>query len=168
MKRGKRLKPFDELTPYGKKQRLQRENMNPEQIEKRRQMLRAYYLKNKHKQQIQKQKLNKKRSQEAVELLGGKCMSCGEIYNPTARRSNLEMDHLSYFRSGRKSFYYYDVFELQKKGIDPKERFALLCHTCHMIDTHIRKNPQKAVSQIQRLLKLGVIKFEHATKNSQN
>ncbi len=157
MRRGRRPLPHDELTEGGKISREYREKMNQNEVEETRKKRKAYYLKNKSIQQIQKRNINKKRRLEATELLGGKCMSCGELYNPAARISNLQFDHLSYPRSGRKAFYYYDILELAKNGVDPKEQFALLCRTCHMIDTFIRKNPQKAILQISRLEKLGII-----------
>ena len=97
---------------------------------------------------------NAKRSKKAVDLLGGKCESCGEIHNPKLSKTNLEIHHRFYDdleieqkkagkqRSG--SQLPMEILRKAKNGINPKKKFALLCKQCHAIETTSHQNPKKA------------------------
>jgi len=73
--------------------------------------------------------------------MGGKCMNCKEQYNPHAKKSNLKV----YISSkSTKSETFRQVLDFIDRGEDPKIQFALLCHTCHMIVTHLRIDSKKS------------------------
>jgi len=93
-------------------------------------------------------------------LLAAKCASCGEPYNPHAKRSNLEIDHKFYFPDefpGTGTIL--RILRIEKK-VDPNEQYNLFCHTCHMVVTHIRKNQEKGKAVLKFLKKTQVLKEE--------
>jgi len=154
----RRLKSDNKITKESKKNReyLLR---NPEVHEKVKRRQREYYVETKPVRQLQKKLKAKEQREYVYEKLGSKCSSCGEEYNPHAKRSNLQIDHKFYLKSTSLG---YDavssVMILIKNGIDPLLQFNLLCYPCHMVVTHIRKNPQKSSSIINYLKKNNIMK----------
>ena len=91
-----------------------------------------------------KQQMSKQRRYVYTQIMGGKCNSCGEPYNPHAKRSNLEIDHKFYFPDESPGLgTLLRIIRLKEQGIDPKKQYNLLCHTCHQLVTNIRKNQEK-------------------------
>ena len=137
--------------------------VDPEKLEKRRKYGREhqkeYYIKNKPREQIRKKLWQKRIREEAIKHLGDKCASCGEPYNPHARPSNLQFDHKFYIQSKfiTKNIAS-QILNQVSQGIDPNKQFMLLCHTCHMIITHVRKDQRKAKSTLDLITKLGILK----------
>lgn len=129
--------------------------MVPKQSEYQRQ----YYLKKKPKLQIYKKKWLKQWRANIMKLLGEKCASCGEPYNPHARISNLQIDHKFYINSKTlPTSIYGQISILLKQEVDLNEQFMLLCKECHPIVTYVRKNPTKARRTIELITKLGMLR----------
>lgn len=122
---------------------------------------REYYYKTKTRQQYKKKLKAKEKREKVISILGSKCMSCGEPYNSHLVRSNLEIDHIIYVKSKEiKKDPVAQVLDIvDKKIADPNTMFSLLCHTCHMIVTNVRRNQEKAKSSINYLLKNGTLKL---------
>ena len=149
--------PDDKVNPIWKKRREQFEQ-DETKHEKAKADLKEYYRKNKAKLQLKKKKYQKNLREGLIEKLGGKCVSCGVGYNPNAVKSNLEFDHKFYLKSkSRASLPHYEILDLINQGIDPNEQFMLLCHTCHMLVTHARKDPEKARTTYALMTKLGIL-----------
>ena len=118
---------------------------DPIQYEKQNQKQRDYYQKNKERFKLTKKLKSKEQREIAIKHMGGKCMNCEEQYNPHAKKSNLEFDHKVYISSkSTKSETFRQVLDFIDRGEDPKIQFALLCHTCHMIVTHLRIDSKKS------------------------
>lgn len=151
------LLPDDKIHPIWKKRRdeFKQDSAKHEKVKNTH---KEYYKKNKVKLQIQKKRYIKKLREEEIETLGGKCVSCGVGYNPNAIKSNLEFDHKFYLKSkSSASLPHYQIRDLIKQGIDPNEQFMLLCHTCHMVVTYSRIDPEKARLAYKLMSKLGII-----------
>jgi|APSaa5957512535_1039671.scaffolds.fasta_scaffold31814_2 hypothetical protein len=157
----RRLKSDDKISKTGKAAR-EYFRKNPDVHEKVKRRQREYYEETKPARQLQKKLKSKEQREHVYEKLGLKCSSCGEEYNPHAKRSNLQIDHKFYLKSTSLG---YDtvssVLKLIENGIDPSLQFNLLCYPCHMVVTHIRKNPQKANSVLSYLRKNNIMK-EHS------
>jgi len=139
----RRLKPESELTAKGKRRRKENQK-NPDKHKARKKRMNEYYLETKEKQQFSKKLKTKEQREFVIKKMGGKCMSCGEQYNPHSRPSNLEFDHKTYLESKTThAETFRQVLAWIKRGDDPKKQFALLCHTCHMIVTYLRRDPKK-------------------------
>ncbi|MBI3623246.1 hypothetical protein HY212_04175 [Candidatus Pacearchaeota archaeon] len=153
----RRLIPEDKLT---EKQRRQREyrTSNPERHELKKKEMREYYKKNKLRHKIVKKKNEMQQLNDDIKLLGGKCVGCGEPFNPNLPRSNLQFDHTFYIKSkGISSHTHIQIQDLVNQGIDPKEQFMLLCIECHRIITAVRRNPVKAKSMLELMTKLKIL-----------
>ncbi len=151
------LLPDDKIHPGWKKRRDQfkQDSAKHEEVKK---FQKEYYRKNKTKLQIKKKIHQKNLREELIEKLGGKCVSCGVRYNPNAVKSNLEFDHKFYLKSkATASLPHYQILDLINQGIDPNQQFMLLCHTCHMLVTHARKDPEKARLTYKLIIELGII-----------
>ncbi len=154
----RRLKPENELSEHQKKQRKYFEK-NPEAHQKMKQYQKEYHIKNRESLRIKKRQKGKIRIAEVIKILGSECASCGEKHNPNLRRSNLEIDHKFYLRgefAGTSTGY--RILRLKKQGVNPKEQYNLLCHSCHVIVTYIRKNPSKANDVINFLKSADIMK----------
>ena len=154
----RRLKPEDKLT---KESKVNREYLrkNPVVHEKVKKRQREYYFETKPVRQLQKKLKTKEQREYVIKKLGSKCSSCGEEYNPHARRSNLQIDHKFYLKSkslGDRPVTI--IMKLLENNIDPLLQFNLLCEACHTVVTRIRKNPQKAHSIINYLKKNSIMK----------
>jgi len=153
----RRLIPEDKLT---EKRRRQREYLtnNPKVHERMKKYAREYYQKNIIKHKIRKKKNEKQQREDDIKLFGGKCVSCGEPYNPNLPKSNLEFDHTFYIKSkGISSNIHIQIQDLITQGIDPKEQFMLLCIECHRVITAVRRNPIKAKSILELITKLKIL-----------
>lgn len=139
----RRLKPEESLTEAGKAHRA-RTKRDPIWHEEFKQKKKEEYKQHKRVHQIRKKLKAKQLREFVIKRLGYRCMSCGEPFNPNLRRSNLQLDHLFYIRSNDvKKETVREVLDLIEKGIDPKKQFGLLCRSCHLIVTYVRRYPQK-------------------------
>ena len=130
-----------------------------EKKEKLSQFNKEYYKKHKPRLQIYKKFWSKKNREESMKILGNKCASCGEPYNPHARISNLQFDHKFYIHS--KSIHKSIASQIQeqvKHGVDPNIQFMLLCNVCHRIVTFVRKDQTKAKYALDLISKLEILK----------
>jgi len=152
------LKSDKEITKEGKANR-EYFRKNPVVHEKVKKRQREYYHETKPIRQLQKKLKVKEQREYVIKKLGSKCASCGEKYNPNAKRSNLQIDHKFYLKSTSLG---YDtvssVMKLLDNNIDPVIQFNLLCYPCHMVVTHIRKNPQKSSFLLNYLKKNNIMK----------
>src|SRR2546428_13693519 len=131
----RRLLPEDKLSKTQKQRRKFLAN-NPEVHERQKKYMREWYRRNKIKFKIRKHQREKQQREDDIKLLGGKCVSCGELYNPHLRISNLQFDHTFYVKSKAISVdIHYQIKDLIDQGIDPNEQFLLFCVECHRIIT---------------------------------
>jgi len=160
---GRKKKPFDELTPTGQYYRKKFEE-NPEEHEKFLKDRAEYYRKNKPKQQKQKAEFTRQQSLKVIKLLGGKCVSCGELFDPNLKKTNLEIHHLYYDendlrvkqRHGSISSNIRDVITMFENGKNPKEKYVLLCKQCHNIETYSHQDPKKTFDMFCWLYEQGI------------
>jgi 5-methylcytosine-specific restriction endonuclease McrA len=154
----RRWKPDDQISKTSVWRRKVYEK-NPERRIKDITYAREYYKKNKAKLTIGK-KLQKKRLREThINLLGGKCFSCGEPYNPHRRISNLDIDHKFYISSKNLAkTVTYQIQDQIDQGLDPNRQFMLLCKTCHMILTYLRKDMEKSKHLVALAIKLDILR----------
>ena len=155
---GRRLKPEHELTPSGKGHR---ERMrDPEYAKNYRKSQAERYKQNKPREQFRKRAKGKEQREEVIKVLGSKCSSCGEVYNTHFSRK-IQIDHKFYFRGRTDRTNTVDhIRALIKSGVDPNTQFNLLCHSCHMVVTYIRKYPEKSHDVINYLKKANIMKEE--------
>jgi len=154
----RRLKSEKEISKKGKASR-EYFRKNPDVHEKHKRRQREYYLETKPARQLQKKLKVKEQREYVIKKLGSKCSSCGEEYNPHARRSNLQIDHKFYLKSkflGDRPVT--TIMKLLENNIDPSLQFNLLCEACHTVITRVRKYPQKADSIINYLKKNSIVK----------
>jgi len=100
----------------------------------------------------QKQFLKEKKrlkTKEAIVILGGKCMSCGEQYNNDSNYSNLHFDH-KFYTDEEIAIMTKDNLTRNRpwKVIKEPERFNLLCRPCHSMISFGRKYPNKLKSSM--------------------
>ena len=127
--------PFEELSTIGKWSRLNFEK-HPERYQRHRRKEIEYNLKNKDKINKKKRETAKKRWVQAMNMLGDKCESCGEKYNPKLKRTNLEIHHFYYDKKDKEKLgkigslgeIFRDVLKMAKHGKNPKKKYTLLCH----------------------------------------
>lgn len=117
---------------------------------------------------------NGRRSDKVIHLLGGKCDSCGERHDPKLQRSNLEIHHLHYDkidlkqkkegkrRSGAQVPM--EILRMVKNGKDPKKKFTLLCHPCHMIETYAHQDEKKTKSIFSWLIDHKLLTFKNISR----
>jgi len=127
---------------------------NPERrARKNKEQLQKYY--DNHEERKKKKRVTGKLQRaELYKKLGGKCISCGEKFNETLSRSNLELHHKFYdeddervrkkFKGNLGSKHIWEIRRMIKNGENPKIKFALLCKQCNVIEAHVRINPTKA------------------------
>ncbi len=150
-------KPDSELTPESRRNR-EYYRKNPDKHEQMTRWRKDWYLKNKLRIQIQKKSYQKGVRDECVRILGGKCESCGELYNPHARISNLEFDHKFYIQSKViPKLPHWHIQRMIRDGLDPKTQYMLLCHTCHMGITTLRRHHEKAKNIVALATKSGIL-----------
>jgi hypothetical protein len=130
-----------------------------------REQMRKYHLKPKDTG------IQKKEFEKIYERLGSKCVSCGEKYNPSLKKTNLHIHH---------KFYSKDKEYLKKYGTMPqkyealrmikankirelKKKYTLLCQQCNTIDGWVRKNPDNAFETLCWLYSEGY--FDEALKD---
>jgi len=116
------------------------------ELDKKRQRTPEYKDKKSKEKKLLRRKL--------IELLGGKCVSCGEKYDPNSPRLNLEIHHKEYsekelenkkkYGQGYGSSYVNELNQMFKKGINPKKRFCVLCRQCNMLEAWVRRDTLKA------------------------
>ena len=114
--------------------------------------------------QKQKAELSRKRSLKAIKLLGGKCVSCGELLNLNLKRPNLQLHHLYYDENDLKKKTRYgksygavaNALEMTKNGKNPKKKYALLCIQCHEIETFSHQNPKKTFDMFAWMYEQGI------------
>ena len=155
---GRKKKKFEELAHDSKWARKNFEK-NPEKLERVKKIKRKWYFLNKETISKRKSKLAKERLLRIIDILGGKCESCGESYNPNFKKTNLEIHHLYYDENDLKekermgkiktSSNVLDVLKMAENGIRPKKKFSLLCIQCHNMETFIRQNQKKALYILQ-------------------
>ena len=148
--------PDDKVTPD--RQRIREYyRKNPDAHEKNLEYQRQYYKKYKVKHQFRKKSYANKLRDSYINILGGKCASCGETFNPYAKRSNLEFDHLVYLQS--KTYGNSPPFQIKRliEQVDPNKKFLLLCNTCHMALTALRKNKEKSKHVVELANKLVIL-----------
>ena len=149
--------PDEKLAP-GTRKNKEYYKKNPEALQKRLEYGRKYYLKNKIKHQFRKKAHESKLRDSYIDILGGKCASCGELFNPHAKMTNLQFDHKFYLRSksmGKSALW--QIRKLVEQGQDPSMQFMLLCRTCHMALTYLRHNKEKSIRVVELAKKLGIL-----------
>jgi len=155
----RRRKPVSELSRV-QRQRWERYEKNPKFREEELKKKKLHYLETKPKQQIQKKLKVKQQRESIIKLMGSKCMSCGELYNPNLRRSNLQFDHKTYLKSPTtKAETFRQIMDIIDRNDDPLEQFALLCYRCHMVVTHIRKDIEKAPKVLEYIKTTKILEF---------
>jgi len=146
-KPGRKLLPFDQISKTAQRQRIKFAK-EPEDYQKYLEDQKKRYWETKTRRQLQKKMNAIKQRDKAIELLGSKCKSCGETVEKTVKRCNLEFHHKYYEEYEKKknkiSMNYYDILKIAKDGKDPDTKYDLLCHTCHMIETNVSTNHEKA------------------------
>jgi len=157
-------KPLNELTKESKRQR-EYFVMYPEKREKQYRKTKEWHNTHQEKIRKQKSKTQKKRWNEAINMLGDKCESCGEKNNS---ENPLEIHHLYYDEQDKirrekqggvgETFRY--VLRMAKQGKNPKGKFTLLCKQCNNLEVWIRKNPDRAVSAFGWCVEKGIIDVE--------
>ena len=153
----RRLKPINELGSQAKRTR-ERFRKDPDLHQKYKKWMNEYYLKTKENIRIRKKLKSKDQRKFCIQALGSKCGSCGEPYNPNLERSNLELDHKFYLRGQKKpGESFRQVLRLIESEINPNKQFTLLCHSCHMVVTYVRRYPQKAKPVIDYLNKSDIM-----------
>lgn len=71
-----------------------------------------------------------------LDILGGKCFSCG-IDNPMI----LKIDPLN--RNSKPKNLNRLIEKMFQQGLDPSEKFQILCHNCNVLKTKINKERRK-------------------------
>jgi len=136
--------------------------------------LQAYY--DDHENRKERKRIDGKAQRaELYRKLGAKCVSCGEKFNPTLKRSNLEIHHKIYDDEDMKiknknngnigSRQITELIRMFKNGINPNEKFGLLCGQCNTLEAFVRLNPVKAFDTFCWLHGEGY--FDEALKDDQ-
>lgn len=117
---------------------------------------------------------NARRYNKVIQILGGKCDSCGEIHDDKLQRSNLEIHHRYYDeiddkqkKEGKKrsgSQLPMEILRMVKKTENPLKKFALLCGECHRIETFSHQNPKKTFDMFAWLYSEGL--FDETLKDN--
>jgi len=146
---GPRKKPTNEVTSGTLKTRKKFEE-NPELHEKYLKGLQVYYQKNKPQLSNKKAATRKRRILELMNMLDGKCDSCGEPYDPNVQPTNLQIHHLYYDEIDLQYLKRYSTHGETFRGVlrfaknnDPKSKYRLLCKECHMMETAIKQDTHK-------------------------
>lgn len=150
----RRLKEESDIKDPKTRYYRKRIKIDPDWHEKQKQRNKDYYKRTKSRQQISKKLKTKEQREFAIKKLGNACMSCNEPYNPNTRVSNLQFDHKFYLKSKHlKTETLRNILDMIESGEDPKKQFALLCRTCHMIVTYLRKDTRKSMSTLDYIKK---------------
>ena len=165
--KGRRPLPEDKLTKSGKYMRKKMAE-DPEYRERTRKQKQQYYIKNEDRLSKQKKGTRKKRISEVMKILGGKCESCGEPYDPNSKPKNLDFHHWNYDgkdlakleRFGSIGETFRDIIGMAKEGKNPRKKFALLCQQCHNIETFVRQNQKKTWDCLGWLVDKGILDVE--------
>jgi len=98
--------------------------------------------------------IKRRKTIEAVLILGGKCMSCGEPYNYDPKSSNLHFDH-KYYTAEERKIRTIDNFSRNRpwQVLKDRDRFNLLCNPCHQIISYGRLYPKKLKNAVNFLRK---------------
>ena len=131
---------------------------------RRKSALNAYYN---HKDvNLPKQSMQRRLNRiDAIKMIGVMCESCGEKFKPDSKPMNLEFHHKYYDeydekmikKYGRNPSNWTQVLKMAKEGKNPKEKFSVLCRTCHMIETFIHQNQNKAWSALSWCVEQGIL-----------
>jgi len=122
------------------------------------------YYKNHEENKTKKRKISKLIQSEIVTLLGGKCVSCDEKFNPELSISNLHIHHKTYSvkdEADRKrtgvTGHHWEIKRLIKNNQinELKKKFTLLCRECNHMEGYAKKNSQKTFDFICWLLNEG-------------
>ena len=114
----------------------------------------GYYYEN-HEERKKRKRISGKLGRiELYKKLGGKCESCGEKLDESLSRVNLQFHHKTYdeddmrikkkFKGNLGSKHHWEIKRMLKNGISTKEKFALLCIQCNLLEAFVRMNPDKA------------------------
>lgn len=134
--------------------------------------LQAYY--DDHENRKERKRIDGKTKRAELYLkLGGKCVSCGEKFDPKLKISNLAIHHKFYdeedikakkkFKGSTGSRQFTELIRMFKTGIDPNKKFTLLCHQCNLLEGWVRVNPEKAFDTFAWLVSEGY--FDKAMEN---
>lgn len=152
---GRRPKPESELGRI-QRQRREYEKAKPELREKRKKASKEYYKQHRRHDLDQKKIKRKEQNEFLYELMGSKCMICGDVYNRHLRRTNLEFHHKKYYRGhDTKAETFRQVLDALDEG--GKElvlkKFGLLCHVCHMSITWLARDIRKGLKVLEYIEK---------------
>jgi len=120
-----------------------------DRLNKRR--LREYYVDH-EKHKALKRKAGKLIQFEIVTLLGGKCVSCDEKFNPELPRSNMHIHHKFYSDKDKADLkrigitgHHLEIKRLIKNNQinELKKKFTLLCRECNQMEGFAKKSSQK-------------------------
>jgi len=145
---------------------------DPEYREKMRKYNRDQYFKHHEKRKTTKNVTQKLVRAELYKKLGGKCDSCGEKFDPNLKRSNLEFHHKFYDKEDERlkakfggvgSKHIGEIKRMVENGISTKNKFALLCQQCNLLEAWVRMNPSKAFETFCWLYQEGY--FDKALKD---
>lgn len=126
---------------------------NPEwRSDKNKKDLERYY-KNYEENKAIKRKIGKSIQSEIVTILGGKCVSCDEKFNPELlSSSNLHIHHKFYSDKDKADLkrigitgHHWEIKRLIKNNQinELKKKFTLLCRECNQMEKFAKKNGQK-------------------------
>jgi len=136
---------------------------DPEKYEQHKKHVMELYYARHGIQKRQKRERAKRKSRQMIKMLGGKCESCGEKFNPDLERSNLDFHHRHYDEKDKKirrKWGYvpnivHEIEVLIKEGKNPKKKFALLCKQCNSIEAFVRIDKKKAFETFSWLYEEG-------------
>jgi len=126
---------------------------DPEYREKYRKKSSESYYKFHEERKSKKRKIGKSIQSEIVTLLGGKCVSCDEKFNPTLSRSNLHIHHKFYSDKDKGDLdrigvtgHQWEIKRLIKNNQinELKKKFTLLCAECNIMEGFAKKDGKKS------------------------
>ena len=137
---------------------------NPEwKADKNKKDLERYY-KNYEENKAIKRKIGKSIQSEIVTLLGGKCVSCDEKFNPKLPYSNMHIHHKIYSDKDKADLertgvtgHQWEIKRLVKNNqiIELNKKFTLLCRECNHMEGFAKKDSKKTFNFICWLLEEG-------------
>jgi len=129
-------------------------DIDPEFREKHNKKQLENYYKSHEDRKAKKRVWGKAQRIELYKKLGAKCVSCGEKFDESLERSNLEIHHKFYdeddlrlrekFNGGIGDKPLWEIRRMLKNGVNPKKKFTLLCQVCNNVEGWVRVNPFKA------------------------
>jgi len=134
---------------------------NPEYASKQNTKNLERYYKNHEANKLKKRVAGKSIQSEIVTLLGGKCVSCDEKFNPKLPRSNLHIHHKFYSKKDEDdkkrmgvTQHHWEIKKLIKNNQinELKKKFTLLCVECNVMEGFAKKDSKKTFNFICWLL----------------